>query len=112
MAPDLKTSTPRSGRQLLGRYVWLARLADKVRADRAGTNGEYTAYCVISQGFLERAGVSVHDFDKLIREGASDAALVSYFDAHVDDAHRNAAHAYVLEDMKDRLDEQDAEEGR
>ena len=42
-APDLTTKLPRSGREKLGRYTWLVRLADKVRADHAGTEGEYIA---------------------------------------------------------------------
>jgi hypothetical protein len=42
-APDLNTSFPRAGREMLGRYTWLGRLADKVRADQAGTAGEYIA---------------------------------------------------------------------
>lgn len=110
-APDLSTSPPRSGREHLGRYPWLARLADKVRADQAGTAGEYVAYCELSMSFLERCGVSKDDFDQLIRNGATDADLVSYFDGHVDDAHRKQAGAFVLDEMKDHLDEQDAEEG-
>jgi hypothetical protein len=111
-APDLKTSVPRSGRELLGRYPWLGRLADKARAEDAGTGGEYIAYCGLSKGFLTRAGVSVDDFDKLIRDGKSDGQLVAYFDEHVDDAQRAAASAYVLNDMQVHLDKQDAEEGR
>ncbi len=109
---DLDTTPPRSGREMLGRYAWLARIADKVRADHAGTEGEYIAYCGLSTGFLDRAGVSVDDFDKLIRDGASDADLTKYFDEHVSDAQREAANRYVLDDMKSHLDKQDAEEGR
>ncbi len=111
-APDLRRSFPRSGREMLGRYAWLARLADKARADHAGTAGEYIAYCGLSTGFLDAAGVSKRAFDKLILEDASDADLVTYFDQHVDDAHREAANAFVLDEMKSHLDEQDAEEGR
>ena len=111
-APDLNSTPPRSGREMLGRYAWLARLADKVRADHAGTEGEYIAYCGLSTGFLDRAGVSVDDFDELIRNGASDADLAKYFDEHVGDTQREAANRYVLEDMKSHLDKQDAEEGR
>ena len=111
-APDLTKTFPRSGREMLGRYSWLARLADKVRADHAKTQGDYIAYCGLSTGFLDRAGVNKRDFDKLIRENTSDAELVTYFDAHVDDAHREAANAFVLDEMKSHLDEQDAEEGR
>ena len=110
-ALDLSTTPPRSGRTMLGRYAWLARLADKARADHAGTEGEYIAYCGLSTGFLDRAGVSVDDFDKLITQDASDADLTKYFDEHVSDAQREAANRYVLEDMKSHLDKQDAEEG-
>ena len=111
-APDLNTTVPRSGRERLGAYTWLARLADKARAEQAGTGGEYTAYCGLSTGFLDRAGVSIDAFRKLIHDGASDADLVRYFDEHVDAGHRDAANTYVLEDMKFHLDKQDAEEGR
>jgi hypothetical protein len=111
-APDLNTTSPRSGRERLGGYTWLARLADKARAEQAGTGGEYIAYCGLSTGFLDRAGVSVDEFKALIRDGASDTDLVKYFDAHVDDAHRDGANSYVLNDMKSHLDKQDAEEGR
>ncbi|HTV73059.1 MAG TPA: DUF5069 domain-containing protein [Candidatus Acidoferrales bacterium] len=109
-APDLTTTAPRSGRDLLGRYAWLGRLADKVRAEHAGTSGDYVAYCGLSTGFLDRADVRAEEFDRLIREGADDAALVRYFDEHVDDAHREAANSFVLDEMKEHLDEQDAEE--
>ena len=111
-APDLTATPPRSGRDMLGRYAWLARLADKVRADHAGNAGDYVAYCPLSTGFLERAGVSVADFDALIRNGASDADLTRHFDAQVSDAQRDAANRFVLDEMKSHLDEQDAEEGR
>jgi hypothetical protein len=111
-APDLETTPPRSGREMLGRYSWLARLADKVRSDHAGTAGEYIAYCGLSKGFLLRTGVSVDDFDKLIRDGASDEDLTTYFDQHVSEEQRESANRFVLHDMKSHLDEQDAEEGR
>jgi Domain of unknown function (DUF5069) len=109
---NLDTDPPRSGREMLGRYSWLARLADKVRADQAGTNGEYMAYCGLSMGFLDRAGVSRETFDALIAGGASDEALCKYFDKHVGDAQREAANTYVLNEQKAHLDQQDAEEGR
>ena len=82
-----------------------------MRADHAGKAGEYVAYCGLSTGFLSRAGVSVDAFDELITKGASDADLVAYFNEHVDTAQRDAANAFVLDDMKSHLDEQDAEEG-
>jgi hypothetical protein len=97
---------------MLGRYAWLARLADKARAAQAGTEGEYVAYCPLSTGFLDRAGVSVDEFDRLVAGGTPDDELVRYFDQHVSDERREAANRFVLEDMASHLDEQDAEEGR
>jgi len=110
-APDLSRTPPRPGRTMLGRYAWLARLADKARAEHAGTVGDYVAYCPLSMDFLRAAGVSRADFERLVRDGADDDALVRYFDEHVDDAHREAANRFVLDDMASHLDEQDAEEG-
>lgn len=97
---------------MLGRYAWLARLADKARAEHAGTDGEYVAYCPLTNGFLERAGVSQDDFDSLVTKNSSDEELVKYFDEHVSFDRREAANRYVLETMREHLDEQDAEEGR
>lgn len=111
-APDLRKEVPRSGRDMLGGYAFLARVADKVRAMQAGTAGEYLGFCPFSLGFLERTGVSQASFDKLIRDGKTDAELVAYFDAHVSPEQRETANRWVLEDMKKYLDEQDAEEGR
>ncbi len=111
-APDLTKTPPRSGREMLGRYAWLARLADKVRAEHAGLDGEYFAYCPLSMGFLERAGVARNAFDQLIAQGFKDSQLVDYFDKHVADEQREAANRYVLEEHRQSLDEQDAEEGR
>jgi hypothetical protein len=111
-APDLSSAFPRSGRELLGRYSWLGRLADKVRADHAGTAGEYVAYCPISMGFLERTGIARDAFDSLVEQGADDQKLVTYFDRHVSDDQRDSANQFVLEESRGHLDAQDAEEGR
>jgi hypothetical protein len=111
-APDLSSAFPRSGRELLGQYSWLARLADKVRADQAGTIGEYFAYCPISMGFLERTGITRDAFDSLIEQGADDQKLVTYFDRHVSQDQRDSANGFVLEESRSHLDAQDSEEGR
>ncbi len=111
-APDFSKAPPRSGREMLGRYAWLARLADKVRADHDGTQNDYVAYCPLSMGFLHGSGVSQEQFDALIRDGASDDDLVRWFDEHVTDARREAANRFVLVQHAHGLDQQDAEEGR
>ena len=109
---DLTMTSPRSGRITLGRYAWLARLADKARSELAGKNGDYIAYCPLSMGFLERAGISRGAFAGLIERGASDDELIDYFDKHVSDERREAANAFVLDESASHLDEQDREEGR
>ena len=111
-ALDLTQNPPRSGREMLGGYAWLARLADKVRAEQAGTQGDYVAYCPLSIGFLQRTGVGRNAFDALIAQGSSDEELVRYFDRHVSGEQRDEANEYVLEERRLNLDEQDAEEGR
>ena len=111
-ALDLTSTFPRSGRDLLGGYAWLARLADKARAEAAGTAGDYVAYCPLSLGYLERTHVSQAEFEKLVADGASDDALITYFDKHVSGAGKRAGNAFILERMASHLDEQDAEEGR
>ncbi|TAM60914.1 DUF5069 domain-containing protein [bacterium] len=110
-APDLRTAFPRAGRVKLGDFVWIARLADKVRAQQAGTIGDYTAYCEVSHGFLERCGVTPEVFTALIRSGASDEELVRYFAMHVDPQRRDAANRWVLVDNAEDLREQEREEG-
>lgn len=98
---------------MLGGYAFLARVADKVRAEHAGTAGEYIGYCPFSMGFLERVGVTQEDFDTAIRAGATDEDLVKLCDKCCgSEAQREAANRWVLEDMKGHLDAQDAEEGR
>jgi len=111
-APDLQKTFPRSGRDLLGGYAFLARTIDKVRAEHAGTQGEYIGYCPFSMGFLRRAGITKDEFDQLIRNGASDDEFVRYFDERVSPENKEAANRYVLDEMADELDAQDAEEGR
>ena len=110
--PDLTKGPPRPGRELLGgRYAWLGRLADKVRAQRAGTNGDYVAYCPLSKAYLEAMAVTEQTFDGLIDQGADDDGLVAFFDEHVSDEQRRRANRLILEENAESLDRQDAEEG-
>ncbi len=92
-------------------YAWLARLADKARAEKEDVLGDYVVYCPLSLGFLEAAGVSQHQFDLLISRGITDVELVRYFDTHVDAEHKAAANRFILEKSAAQLDELDAEEG-
>lgn len=109
---DLSHEAPRSGRVKLGEFAWLARLADKVRAEHAGQGGEYVAYCELSMGYLDRAGVSKEQFDSLIEQNATDVQILAYFTRHVPADKRESANHFVLDEHRADLDEQDKEEGR
>lgn len=110
-APDFTKAPPRRGREMLGSWSWIARMADKFRADHAGTGSDYIAYCGLSRAFLDAAGVSREAFDAQIVRGASDEELVAYFDAHCSDAQRDAANHVVLHEKAANLDQQELEEG-
>jgi hypothetical protein len=69
-------------------------------------------YYPLSMGFLDRAGVGRDAFDALIVQDADDAKLVTYFNRHCSDEQRESANQYVLEESRQHLDAQDAEEGR
>jgi len=109
-APDLSKTVPRSGRHMISGWSWLARLADKVRAEQAGKAGEYVAYCPLSMGFLNRAGISREEFDREVRAGKTDEQLAEHFEKHAA-ARKEGANRFVLEEMRSHLDDQDAEEG-
>jgi hypothetical protein len=109
--PDFSKAPPRQGRAMLGPYAWLARLADKIRAEQAGTNDGYIGFCGLSKGFLERCGVSVDDFAALIARGATDDELVRYFDEHVSAEQCASANRFVLDEKAESLAKQDDEEG-
>jgi hypothetical protein len=76
------TSRPTSLRRRIGfasdvRSV-LLRLADRVRSESAGTSAASPTYSPLAVGILIRAGVSVRNFCRLVRNGADDAELMRY----------------------------------
>lgn len=109
-APDLTKSPPRRGRAELGGFLWLARLADKVRAQHAGTNGDYEGYCPLSKAWLENLGIAQSHFNAVIQTGADDDMLVMFLNRRVDRPRREKANRFIEEHAVD-LDRQDAEEG-
>lgn len=112
IVPDLRTGFPRSGRAMLGGYAWVARLADKARAHKAGLAGDYVAYCPLSLGFLEHLRVPRQDFEARVDSEFSDGALVEFLNSRVSEADRQAANRWMLDEHAQELDEQDREEGR
>ncbi len=111
-APDLRNGVARSGRLKLGRYTWLAHLADRARAHKAGTLGGQSAFCPISFGFLVRLSVTPDEFSALIAADCTDEQLVAYLDARVNDVQLEAANHWVLVDNAESLRVQDGEEER
>lgn len=109
--PDLRLTAPRGGFVKLGDFPWLARLADKARAELAGIAGDYEAYCDVSKGFLQRCGIGIEEFSTLIRSGASDDDLQHYFETHVDEQHRREAMKWIAQ-HGDEIRSSDVEEGR
>jgi hypothetical protein len=110
-APDLTKSPPRRGREEIGGWVWLARLADIARAQIAGTAGSYIAYDKISQEWLERMSLAKNTFNAVVEMGADDDFLVMFLNRRVDNARREKANKFILEEHRADLDRQDREEG-
>jgi len=110
-AKDLTKAPPRRGRDELGGYVWLARLADKVRAQLAGTNGDYVGYCDVSKEWLKQLMIEQEHFNAVVEMGADDDFLVMFLNRYCDRPRRERANKFILEEHKADLDRQDAEEG-
>ncbi len=113
MPTDFRSGTvfPRRGREELSGFTWLARLFDKARAAADGTIHDYIYPCPMDKGVLERWGVPVSEFDEAIRTNRTDDEIVAWAKGRVDDAHREAANAWVLKEKASNLDRQDSEEG-
>ena len=102
---------PRRGRQALGDFLWLARVADKGRAAAAGTIFDYIYPCPMDKGVMERWGITPAEFDAALREHPTDEALLAWLSKRVAPQQRDAANAWLTEEMTRHLDKQDAEEG-
>lgn len=84
VAKDLRTQTPRSPFDTLNGFPWLPRLIDKVRADLAGTIGEYVPYpCPADQRFLNAVGVTADALKAQIASGADDPAIGAWVVANL-----------------------------
>ena len=82
-AKDLTKEAPTSPRQRTGGYVILSRMADKARADLAGTMGnEYHTNCPLDHMLLDWKGVAYADVRKALETGATDEAIAAHLDAH------------------------------
>jgi hypothetical protein len=72
---DLTKEFPRSGCELLGGYVHLARMIDKGRAREYGMNGAYIYPCPLDKALLSFLEISEQDFAYAAKSRTDDAIL-------------------------------------
>lgn len=81
-AKDLTKEAPTSPRVRTRGYALLSRMADKGRAELAGTNGEYHFDCPLDKALFEFKRVAVEDVKAVLAEGATDLEVAGWFDSH------------------------------
>ena len=81
-AKDLTKEAPASPRQRVGGYAILARMADKGRADIAGTIGEFHFDCPLDNQLFGFKGVQGKDVRVLLEKGASNEEIAQWLDAN------------------------------
>ncbi|MBC7545076.1 MAG: DUF5069 domain-containing protein [Candidatus Sericytochromatia bacterium] len=82
-AKDLHKEFPRSPLEEMDGYPWLARMIDKVRAQHAGTLGDYIPYpCGSDKRFLELLGLDTELTKAEIVGGASDVDILAWVKHH------------------------------
>jgi|SRR5579862_986363 len=101
---------PRRGRDARGEALWLLRVFDKARANAAGTIFDYIYPCPMDQGVFSRWGVTSQEFDRAIAEHPSDEAIESWLRSRVSPAGIRAANEWLMNEKRENLDRQDAEE--
>ncbi len=79
---DLTKQAATSPRHRIGSYAILSRMADKARADIAGTMGEYHTNCPLDHMLLDWKGVEYAGARKAIEAGATDEGIAKYLDTH------------------------------
>ena len=75
-------SYPRSGRDLVAGVVFLGRTIDKMRADLAGTAGEYVAMRGLSNRVFELYGVTAEQFREAVEKNPTDDGVVKWLEQH------------------------------
>lgn len=81
-AKDLSKEAPASPRNRIRGYAILSRMADKCRAEQAGTIGEYHFDCPIDKALFDFKRVKVEDVKEVIAGGATDMEVAGWFDSH------------------------------
>ncbi len=81
---DLSKEAPSSPRIRIGGYAILARMADKGRADIAGTVGDFHFDCPLDNFLFGFKGVKGEDVKKQLEAGSSDEKIAAWLDANGD----------------------------
>ena len=102
---------PRRGRDAIGEALWLARIADKGRAAAAGTIYDYIYPCPMDLGVLARWKIPQREFEDALQRYSGDDELYAWLSKRVDAGDIRAANDWLLNERRDNLDRQDAEEG-
>jgi hypothetical protein len=87
---------PRSGQTMVEGYAWLARLSDKARAARGGTNAHYPYPSGIDLAVLKRWDLTVSEFDRAILEYPDDVELAAWLEGRVTREARERSNRWVL----------------
>jgi hypothetical protein len=83
-AKDLTKEAPTSPRKRIGGYAILGRMADKGRADIAGTIGDYHFNCPLDNYLFGFKGVDGRDVRKVLEDGANNEEIAAWLDANGD----------------------------
>lgn len=81
-AKDLSKEAPTSPRVRTGGYAILARMADKGRAEIAGTVGDFHFNCPLDNYLFGFKGVQGEDVKKLLEAGSSNEEIAAWLDAN------------------------------
>ncbi len=79
---NLDTQNPRSPKEAWGGVVWLPRMADKARAAKAGTLGEFMYPCPMDKIMLQFLKLEANEFSALANQ-QSDDALARWIENHL-----------------------------
>lgn len=83
-AKDLTKEAPTSPRIRTSGYAILARMADKGRADTAGTVGDYHFNCPLDNYLFGFKGVKGEGVKNLLEAGSSNEEIAAWLDANGD----------------------------
>ena len=77
-APDLDQCPPRSPRVRLGGFTILPRILDKIRAEIAGTAGEYKYKNPLDWHFLNYTGIDPDELKQEVARGGGDWEILQW----------------------------------